>query len=493
MSTVVYKRQNTGHSFLIVVENHEIRTYDLSRRTSWTIGRQTQENFPNIPFKSMIVGRKHGQLYLVNGTWFYEDGGSINGTIHNEDYINSRECNRRLSVQLKDGDILKVDSRDMNSTDARGVTMFFTTNPMSGSWTNYRLPTNKEVVIGRNSNCDIVLNYGYISKVHAKILYYNGAYYVLDSQSKAGTWLNGQKLSYPVRLKDRDKITLCDCVFIYLGGYLVYNQRNRAQNRSSRSVLQADIISKKVPNRNGHGKKELIRNIRLDIKEGTLVALLGGSGAGKSTVMNCLNGMDTAGMEGTVLFYGEDLIKNFQRFKYLIGSVPQDNCFQPMLTVEEHLKEAALMRLPSSTSKAEIQKRVDTLIRQLGLQSVRKNVIQKCSGGEKQRVNMGIDLVADKMLFCLDEPDRGLDPQTKKDLFTVLKNLAHQERKSFLVIIHDVSEIDLFDQVIMLAKVDGVGRLAFSGTPQVAKQKFNGSIKNAYDMIEKEPGKYIVG
>ena len=470
MGTEVFKQQNAGYAFLIVVENHEISTYDLSGRTFWTIGRPTKENFPNIPLKSMIVGRRHGELHLVHDTWVYVDGGSVNGTIYNDRYMNSRECNRKLSVSLKDGDILKVDSKNIGKMDSRGVTMFFSTNPMSGSWTNYRLPIDKEVIIGRSSDCDIVLNYGYISKVHARISFYNGVYYVSDYQSKAGTWINGKRISCPTRLKDRDKIILCDSTFIYIGGYLVYHQSNRVQNLAVSSFLRANIVSKKISNRNGCGKKELIRNICLDIKEGTLVALLGGSFAGTSTVMNCINGMDTTGMEGTILFYGDDLIKNFQRYKYLISSVPQDDRFRPMLTVEEHLKEAVMMRLPVSASNAEIQKRVDTLIDQLGLQLVRKDVLQNCSDAEKQRLNMGLDLVADKIFFCLDEPDRGLDPQTSIKLFTVLRNLAHQEKKSFLVIAHDVSEIDLFDQVVILAKVNDVGRMVFSGTPEDAKK-----------------------
>ena len=108
----------------------------------------------------------------------------------------------------------------------------------------------------------------------------------------------------------------------------------------------------------------------------------------------------------------------------------------------------------------------------LGITGVRKNKNSKLSGGEKTRVNIGIELVADRDLLCLDEPDQGLDPKYKHEVFQIMRDLAHKNGKSVLSIIHDVSEIDMFDQVIMLVKADGVGRLAFSGTPAQMREKF---------------------
>ena len=99
--------------------------------------------------------------------------------------------------------------------------------------------------------------------------------------------------------------------------------------------------------------------------------------------------------------------------------------------------------------------------------------------------------MADRRLLCLDEPDAALDPGMKRELFRILQNLAHKEGKSILVIIHDVSEIDLFDQVIMMAKVNNVGRLAFSGTPQEARKYFGHDIKDAYELLKTEPEKYV--
>ena len=121
----------------------------------------------------------------------------------------------------------------------------------------------------------------------------------------------------------------------------------------------------------------------------------------------------------------------------------------------------------------------------------RKNKISKCSGGERKRVNIGIELVADRQLLCMDEPDAGLDPGNKRKLFELLRKLAHEEQKTILAIIHDVSDIELFDKVIIMNKVDNIGRLAFNGTPKEAKEYFNADIKDIYTILANNPEKYI--
>jgi ABC-type multidrug transport system ATPase subunit len=142
-------------------------------------------------------------------------------------------------------------------------------------------------------------------------------------------------------------------------------------------------------------------------------------------------------------------------------------------------------------SCASCASRVDKTLKILGMEGVRKNRNSKLSGGEQTRVNVGIELVADRDLLCLDEPDQGLSPNYKHELFEILRSLAHDHGKTVLAIIHDVSEIDMFDQVIMLAKVNGVGRLAFSGSPADARRYFGTDIQNAYELLERNPGKYV--
>ncbi len=485
--------EKPSEAAMIVFENETITKWMLTSKNRWTIGRQCPANYPDISLKSDIAGRKHGELIYVSNEWFFMDMGSINGTYYNGEKIRDRINGKIKPVLLNNGDILRIDADDLNNPDERGILMIFTTDSIYDRWVKCSLNKNKTYYIGRDfKECDIVLNMPYISKKHASITFLNEKYYLSDCGSLAGTWLNEKILTNEEYLKEKDKISICNFHMIFTGSSIIYNEIKNTKKAGEKVIIKADINTKKVPsNTDKHGKKELIRDVHLEIKEGSLIALLGGSGAGKTTVMNCINGMDIKGVDGKVLFNGEDLYKNFSRLKFFIGSVPQEEVFHPMLTVEEELNAAAVMRLPSDTSNKEIKRRVDKTIKQLGLWQVRKSKICKCSGGEKKRVNIAIELVAERKILCLDEPDAGLDPGMKRELFTILQRLAHEEGKSILVIIHDISDIDLFDQIIMMTKLDNVGRLAFSGTPDEGIEYFGTDIKKAYMLLSNNPEKYV--
>ena len=368
------------------------------------------------------------------------------------------------------------------------------------SWDDFRLK-DTVTVIGRNSNCDLVTPQMGISSEHARITRYNGRYVLYDCNSQAGTYVNGLRLSGAVYLNEKDRISIGSNNYVYTGDRLVYAKADNPSHRTQLLkgmkpgdrpvVLRADIQSKKVKSNTGVGLKELIRDIHLEVKEGSLVAMLGTAGAGKSTVMNCMNGMELQGVEGTVCFRDVNLVQNFEQMKHLIGSVPQKKVFHPSFTPEEEFMQAAILRLPDDTTEREIKERVDRTLEMLSITGVRKNRNSKLSGGEQTRVNVGIELVADRDLLCLDEPDQGLSPNYKHELFTILQNLAHNLCKTVISIIHDVSEIDMFDQVIMLAKVDGVGRLAFSGSPADARAYFGVDIRDAYALLEREPARFV--
>ena len=496
--TVRYVAREYGTT-LVILEDMQITSVALDCQTSWTLGRAAPGNAVNIPLASPIASRRHGMLLQFADGWYYVDEPqNLNGTYYNGRKIPRPSPGAKSRVKLRNGDILRIDNEDLSNPDRRGVWMLFTTDAIGGQWQYYSLEGRTEVRIGRDPQCDLCQPVNYLSRLHARILLHNGRHYIQDCNSSAGTWVNNRRIDGVQLLQEKDTIALCDCRFLYTSQGLIYIQRSAAPAASGAGnpggkpvLLKADIRTRKVPNNSGHGLKELIRNVQLEVKQGTLVALLGPSGAGKSTVMNCLNGMETQGMEGSVYFNGEDLVANFERLKHLIGSVPQSSVFHKVLTPEAELHDAAVLRLPGDTPRREIDQRVDEVLKKLKLDPVRKTPIGKLSGGEQRRMNIAIELVADRALWCLDEPDAGLDPQTKRELFTMLRDLAHNDNKSILTIIHDVSEIDLFDQVILLAKKDNVGRLAFSGSPAEGRAYFGTELKNAYAILEQEPEKYI--
>lgn len=509
MHTQLYTPQITDAK-LVILESNQVRTCSLGASPIWKVGRNTPNavNKPDIALSSMLVSREHGWIQNVKNRWYYVDSPqNTNGTIYNGVKIPRMPNGTKQPVPLSDGDILRVDTQSINQSNQQSVVMLFTTTAINGKWSTF--PLNKPVVnIGRNQRCDIVLPQPYISSRHAVITYERGRFFLADCESTAGTFLNGSRVIGKTPLKEKDCFSICDCNFFFLGNTLLYVRRNPVVSGDSPEkdehsggpdiakrpvILRADIMTKQVKNHDGNGMKELIRDIHLEIREGTLVALLGTAGAGKTTAMNCLNGMDLEGVKGSVIYRGVDLMKNFEQMKSLIGSVPQEKTFHPDFTPEKEFYLAAKKRLPADISKKELDERVDNTLKVLGINGVRKTKNSKLSGGEKTRVNIGIELVADRDLLCLDEPDQGLDPKYKHEVFQIMRNLAHEQGKSILSIIHDVSEIDLFDQVIMLVKADGVGRLAFSGSPEEMRRHFGVTdIREVYGLLEKNPKKYVI-
>lgn len=503
MQTQRYTAVKSGTT-LLVLEGDQIRAISLDSKPVWKIGRYVPNmpDAPEIPVASSIVSRDHGWIRNIEGRWCYVDNpNNKNGTFYNGVKMPRPANGMRRSVVLKSGDILRVDSNDLDHSSNQGVLLQFTTAPIQGEWISQPLREGK-VLIGRDESCDIVVPLPYFSAKHAQISFSAGRYYLSDCSSNAGTYLNGQRVEGQMPLREKDCISICDCTFYFVGNKLLYAKRNREQelrdlyftNAADRPVvLRADIATKQVKDHEGNGMKELIRDIHLEIRQGTLVALLGTAGAGKTTVMNCLNGMDLEGVQGSVIYRDVDLMKHFEQMKYLIGSVPQEKTFHPDFTPEKEFFIAAKKRLPADTSRRELNERVDKTLEVLGINGVRKNKNSKLSGGEKTRVNIGIELVADRDLLCLDEPDQGLDPKYKHEVFQIMRNLAHESGKSVLSIIHDVAEIDMFDQVIMLVKADGVGRLAFSGSPREMRKKFGVTdIREVYGMLERDPNRYVI-
>ncbi len=218
-------------------------------------------------------------------------------------------------------------------------------------------------------------------------------------------------------------------------------------------------------------KRYLLKDIDLDIPNGSLVLLLGGSGAGKTTFVNAVIGYEKA--DATILLNGSNVYEDYDSVKYRIGFVPQKNLVRGNDTVVRTISDAAELRMPASTSGWERRKKVTEVMDQLGLTAGSGGLVSKKSGGQLRRISIAMELVTDPELFVLDEPDSGLDGVMARELFSRLREIA-DEGKIVIAITHTPDRvIDLFDKVIVLAKDSGrVGRLAFYGSPSEARSFF---------------------
>lgn len=218
-------------------------------------------------------------------------------------------------------------------------------------------------------------------------------------------------------------------------------------------------------------KKYLLRDIHMRIQPGHMVLLLGGSGAGKTTFLNAVNGYEKA--KAKVLLNGGDVYANYKKMQYDIGFVPQQELMRGKDTVLHTLMDEALLRLPTDISGADRKKRVEQVMDIFGLTPVKNSLVEKLSGGQKKRISIAMEFISNPSLFILDEPDSGLDGVMARDLMVQLRNIANQG-KIVIVITHTPDRVvDLFDDVIVLAKDSHrTGRLAFFGPIDQARAFF---------------------
>ena len=218
-------------------------------------------------------------------------------------------------------------------------------------------------------------------------------------------------------------------------------------------------------------KKVLLRDIHMAIPQGHMVLLLGGSGAGKTTYLNAINGYEKA--HAQVLLNGTDMYKQYKKMQYEVGFVPQSEMMRGKDTVLYTLLDAAKLRLPREISAKQRRARVDEVMDIFGLKPVQNNLVEKLSGGQKKRLSISIEFLSNPSLFILDEPDSGLDGVMARELFEQLRKIA-DSGKIVIVITHTPDRvIDLFDDVIVLAKDSArTGRLAYYGSIDDARAFF---------------------
>ncbi len=218
-------------------------------------------------------------------------------------------------------------------------------------------------------------------------------------------------------------------------------------------------------------KKYLLRDIHMYDQPGHMVLLLGGSGAGKTTYLNAVNGYEKAKAE--VVLNGTNMYKHYKEMQYDIGFVPQLDLMRGSDSVYRTLIDAASLRLPKDFSAADRSARVEEVMKIFGLTPVKNNLVSKLSGGQRKRLSIAMEFISNPSLFILDEPDSGLDGVMARELFEQLRLIADQG-KIIIVITHTPDRvIDLFDVVIVLAKdAKRTGRLAYFGPIQEARQFF---------------------
>ena len=204
------------------------------------------------------------------------------------------------------------------------------------------------------------------------------------------------------------------------------------------------------------GRFTAIDNLSFTVTEGEVLGFLGPNGAGKSTTMKVITGFLSASA-GTVIVDGYDISKNPIEVKSLIGYLPEGAPCYGDMTTEAFLKFIARIR---GYRGEEIVKRVQHVVDQVELQSVRLQTIETLSKGFRRRVGLAQAIMHDPKVLILDEPTDGLDPNQKHHVRALIKNLARD--KIVIISTHILEEVTaVCSRAIIIAE----GRIVADGTP----------------------------
>lgn len=228
-----------------------------------------------------------------------------------------------------------------------------------------------------------------------------------------------------------------------------------------------------------------LQNITISEKGGKLIGVMGASGSGKSTLMNVLNGAERPS-SGRVLINGIDVHDQEKEIRGVVGFIPQDDLLMEDLTVFENLYYAARLCF-GHLSKHEIALIVEKVLLSLGISETRNlkvgSPLQKTiSGGQRKRLNIGLELLREPTILFVDEPTSGLSSRDSENIMDLLKELALRGKMIFVVIHQPSSDIfKMFDTLIIL---DVGGFQIYYGNPVESMAYFQ-EIVNA---ANKTPG-----
>ena len=213
------------------------------------------------------------------------------------------------------------------------------------------------------------------------------------------------------------------------------------------------------------GKKQLLSGIDFDLPAGEILAIIGRSGQGKSSLLKLFEGTYRKGEESEVHIGGVDY--RCKKIRERIAILSQDPPLRGDLTVDETLRHGARIAMDSHDFRKNAEGRLEKFCELFGLSDRRQNRIKTLSGGEHRRVALAAELMGNPGLIILDEPLSGLDPFNSRILCSHLKQLAFLGH-TIILTTHSYEALHIANKVLVLHR----GEQGFYGTPQAAYQYF---------------------
>jgi len=224
------------------------------------------------------------------------------------------------------------------------------------------------------------------------------------------------------------------------------------------------------------GKIKAVDNISFKVKKGEMFAYLGVNGAGKSTTISMICG--TLSMDsGNILVCGEDININSNLIKNKIGVVFQNSVLDQTLNVYDNLKYRASLY---NITGEDFKKRFKELSDMFELEEIKNQKVMNLSGGQRRRVDIARAIIHNPEFLILDEPTTGLDPNTRKKLWNIIKGLRERNGLTVFLTTHYMEEAADADFIIIIEK----GKIITEGTPLDLKNKYAKDIISIYNIDE---------
>ena len=214
------------------------------------------------------------------------------------------------------------------------------------------------------------------------------------------------------------------------------------------------------------GKKQLLKEIDFELPAGEILAIIGRSGQGKSSLLKLIQGINRCDKQSVVRIGGVDYRKSEIRKR--IAILPQDPPLRPELTVEETILDGARSSMDVRNFKQDALGRLEKFCELFGLSERKHNLVKTLSAGELRRVALARELMGSPGLVILDEPLSGLDPYNSRILCTHLKQLAFLGH-TIILTTHSYEALLIANKILILHQ----GEEAFFGTVQAAYAHFN--------------------
>jgi multidrug/hemolysin transport system ATP-binding protein len=219
-----------------------------------------------------------------------------------------------------------------------------------------------------------------------------------------------------------------------------------------------------------------VDGVSFKVKEGELFAFLGINGAGKSTTINIISGtLKKDG--GKVRVCGYDIDETADKIKGSIGIVFQNSVLDKKLSVYDNLKSRAALY---GIFGKEFRTRLEEMCELLDLKEILKRPIGKLSGGQKRRIDIARGLFHNPKLLILDEPTTGLDPKTRKTVWSVIDKLRKESGLTVFLTTHYMEEAAEADYVVILDS----GKKVAEGTPHELKNSYANDYIRIYSDID---------